>query len=363
MEEFEALNLIKYLEGIKGRHTELVTVYVPGGFNLDLIRSQLADEKSTATNIKDRNNRKNVIDALEKIMNELRLIRTTPENGLVVFCGNVSEREGEPEIKVWEVVPPTKSDIRLYRCDQRFITDPLKQTYHQENAYGLIVLDVREATFGTLEGARINSLKHIKSLVPGKFSKGGQSAMRFSREREGLIRDFYKEIAETAKNLFFNKNLKGIIIGGPGPAKENFIESGYLITNLKNLIKGVRSISYTDESGLRELVEKSKDLLVNERITIEKEFVQKLLSSIARNDNLSVYGEAAVRKEFENENVDTLLISSGIDESKKNEFYYLGKGKNVVVEIISKDSSDGLQLFNLGGLAAFLKRPSRQYSA
>ena len=29
--------------GIKGRHTELVTVYVPGGFNLDLIRSQLAD--------------------------------------------------------------------------------------------------------------------------------------------------------------------------------------------------------------------------------------------------------------------------------------------------------------------------------
>lgn len=360
MDEFEVLTLINYLEGIKGRHTELVTVYVPGGFNLDIIRSQLADEKSTATNIKDRNNRKNVIDALEKIMNELKLIKTTPENGLVVFCGNVSEREGEPDIKIWEISPPVKSDIRLYRCDQRFITGQLKQLYHQENAYGLIVMDVREATFGTLEGSRIDSLKHIKSLVPGKFSKGGQSAMRFSREREGLIRDFYKEIADTAKGLFFNKDLKGIIIGGPGPAKDNFIESGYLLTNLKNLIKGVRSISYTDESGLRELVEKSRDILANERITIEKGYVQKLLSSIARNDNLSVYGEESVKKEAENDNIDMLLISAGLDENKKNEFYYLGKGKNIDVEIISKDSSDGLQLFNLGGLAAFLKRPSRQ---
>ena len=333
---------------------------MPGSFNLDLIRSQLADEKSTATNIKDRNNRKNVIDALEKIMNELKLIRSTPENGLVVFCGNVSEREGEPDIKVWEIVPPAKSDIRLYRCDQRFITEPLKQMYHNQNAYGLIVLDLREATFGILEGSRIDMLKHIKSLVPGKFSKGGQSAMRFSREREGLIRDFYKEIADTAKALFFNKDLKGIIIGGPGPAKDNFIESGYLLTNLKNLIKGMRSISYTDESGLRELVEKSKDILANERITIEKEFVQKLLSSIARNDNMSAYGEDAVKKELEGDNVDTLLISTGLDDNKRNEYYYLGKGKGVDVELVSKDSSDGLQLFNLGGLAVFLKRPSKQ---
>ncbi len=360
MDEFEALNLIRYLERIKGRHTELVTVYVPGGFSLDIIRSQLAEEKSTATNIKDRNNRKNVIDALEKIMNELRLIGNTPENGLVVFCGNVSEREGEPDIKVWEVVPPAKSDIRLYRCDQRFITDPLKQMYHQENAYGLIVMDIREATFGTLEGSRIDTLKHIKSFVPGKFSKGGQSAMRFSREREGLIKDFYKEVAETAKGLFFNKNIKGIIIGGPGPAKDNFIESGYLITALHKLIKGVKSISYTDESGLRELVEKSKDILADERITIEKEYVQKLMSSIARNDNLSVYGEAFVREELKNDNVDLLLISSGIEEDKKNEFYYLGKEKGINVEIISKDSSDGLQLFGLGGVAAILKRPSKQ---
>lgn len=360
MDEYEILNLIKYLEGIRGRHTELVTVYVPAGFNLDLIRSQLSEEESTASNIKDRNNRKNVIDALEKIGGRLRLIGTTPKNGLVVFCGNVSNREGQPDIKVWEVEPPQKSDIRLYRCDQHFIVEPLKAMFHQGNSYALIVLDNREVTFGSLEGARITELKHLKSMVPGKFSKGGQSAMRFSREREGLIKDFYKEIAETAKTLFFGKDIAGILIGGPGPAKENFIDSGYLITDLKNRIKGTQSTSYTDEVGLRELVEKSKDVLANERVTIEKAYVQKLMNSISQNDNLSAYGENAVRYELDTSNVDILLISSGWDDTKKNEFYYKAKQAGINVEFISKESSDGLQLYNLGGVAALLKHPSKR---
>ncbi|MCL5009395.1 MAG: peptide chain release factor aRF-1 [Candidatus Parvarchaeota archaeon] len=360
MDEYETLNLIKYLEGIKGRHTELVTVYVPAGFNLDIIRAQLSEEESTASNIKDRNNRKNVVDALEKIGGELKLIGSTPKNGLIVFCGNVSDREGEPDIKVWEVEPPQKSDIRLYRCDQHFIVEPLKSMFQQGNTYALIVLDNREATFGTLEGAKVTELKHIKSLVPGKFSKGGQSAMRFSREREGLIRDFYKEIADTAKALFFGKGISGIIVGGPGPAKENFLDSGYLITDLKNKVKGVRSISYTDEAGLSELVEKSKDILANERFTIEKTYVQKLLTSIAKNDNMSAYGENAVMKELNSGNIDTILISSGLDDTKKNEFYYKAKSAGATVEFISKESSDGLQLYNLGGVAALLKRQSKR---
>ncbi|MCL5101697.1 MAG: peptide chain release factor aRF-1 [Candidatus Parvarchaeota archaeon] len=359
MDEFETLNLIKYLEGIRGRHTELVTVYVPAGFNLDIIRGQLSEEKNTASNIKDRNNRKNVVDALEKISNELRLIRLTPVNGLIVFCGNVSEREGEPDIKIWDVEPPQKSDIRLYRCDQHFIIEPLKAMYRQGNAYGLIVLDNREATFGVLEGANITALKHIKSLVPGKFSKGGQSAQRFAREREGLIRDFYKEIANTAKSLFFEENLSGILVGGPGPAKENFLDSGYLVTDLKKRVKGIKSISYTDESGLKELVEKSKDVLANERAFIEKELVQKVMASIARNDNLSAYGEMAVRKEIAANNVELLLLSSGLEDTIKNEFYYAAKKGDVRVEFISKESSDGAQLYSLGGVAAILRRPSK----
>lgn len=355
--EFEALSIIKYLERIRGRHTELISVYIPAGFSLDIIRNHLSEERNTASNIKDRNNRKNVITALDKVMNELKLIRQTPKNGLIIFCGNVSDREGEPDIKLWSLEPPERSDIRIYRCDQQFVTPPLKQMFSKTDAYGLLVMDNREATIGLLDGSNITILKRIKSLVPGKFSKGGQSAMRFSREREGLIRDFYKEIGETMKDLLSDKGITGLIIGGPGPAKENFVDGGFLPSSFKVL--GIRSIGDTDQNGLDELIERSRDILMNVRRLEEREYVQKLLGSIARNDRLSVYGEAETLAELEAGNVDTLLLSEGIDEKKKNELYYKGNEQSATVEMISLNSSDGLQLYNLGGVAALLKRPSR----
>jgi len=58
--------LIKELEKIKGRHTELVSVYIPAGYNLYEVINQLVEERSTAENIKSKSTRKNVVAALEK---------------------------------------------------------------------------------------------------------------------------------------------------------------------------------------------------------------------------------------------------------------------------------------------------------
>ena len=55
---------IKELEAIKGRHTELVSVYVPQGYDLIKIIQHLEQEQGTASNIKDKNNRQRVIDSL-----------------------------------------------------------------------------------------------------------------------------------------------------------------------------------------------------------------------------------------------------------------------------------------------------------
>ena len=51
---------IEELEKLKGRHTELVTVYIPSGFNISTVIRQLEAEAGTATNIKSKNTRKNV---------------------------------------------------------------------------------------------------------------------------------------------------------------------------------------------------------------------------------------------------------------------------------------------------------------
>ncbi len=167
------LGLIKKLSAIRGRHTELITIYVPAGTHLNLVSTQVNQEQGTAVNIKSKAVRKNVVGALEKISQHLKLYKRAPENGLALFCGNVSEKEGESDLELWAIEPPEKLNQRLYRCDQTFVLDPLKHMVREKEIYGLIVLDKSEADIGTLTGKRVDSLKHIESLVPGKTKKGG----------------------------------------------------------------------------------------------------------------------------------------------------------------------------------------------
>ena len=81
---------IRQLEVIRGRHTELVSVYIPAGYELVKIIQHLQQEQGTAENIKSKDNRKRVIDSLERMIRHLRLFESTPKNGLAAFAGNVS---------------------------------------------------------------------------------------------------------------------------------------------------------------------------------------------------------------------------------------------------------------------------------
>ena len=120
MEEqrYKLKKLVAELSKLRGRHTELVTVYVPAGANLIDTVNQLRNEQGTAENIKSKGTRKNVVSALEKILQHLKLYPKTPVNGLAVFCGNVSEHEGADDIRLWAVEPPDKLEVKRYWCDQ-----------------------------------------------------------------------------------------------------------------------------------------------------------------------------------------------------------------------------------------------------
>ena len=170
----ELEELIKKLSEIKGRHTELVTVYIPIGQNINTVSRQLEAEKSTAKNIKSASTRKNVTEALEKIIRTLKDYKKTPENGLALFCGNVSKSEGVQDLQLWVVEPPTPLKTRAYRCDKEFVLEPLREILEITEVYGLLVMDRKEATIGMLEGKRIELLQKMSSGVPSKVRAGGQ---------------------------------------------------------------------------------------------------------------------------------------------------------------------------------------------
>ena len=64
----ELEELINLLGGIRGSHTELVSVLIPFGTNIFQVSNQLAAEASTAENIKSKQTRTAVVTALETIV-------------------------------------------------------------------------------------------------------------------------------------------------------------------------------------------------------------------------------------------------------------------------------------------------------
>ena len=168
------LRFVKQLEQYRGRHTELVSIYIPQGYDLNKIIQHVQDEQGTASNIKDKTNRNNVIDSLERIVRHLRLFKQTPPNGLAVFAGNISDKENKVDIEVFSIEPSEPLQLRTYRCDQTFLLEPLKEMIEVKEVYGLIVLDNREGNVGILKGTMIREIKKLTSDVPGKTTKGGQ---------------------------------------------------------------------------------------------------------------------------------------------------------------------------------------------
>ena len=99
---------IERMNNYKARHTELITVLVPSGFDINLITKQLESEKSTASNIKSTGTRKNVQEALESLIRITKGMKQTPKNGVALLAGNVSQTEGQDDFvtEVFEPPPP-----------------------------------------------------------------------------------------------------------------------------------------------------------------------------------------------------------------------------------------------------------------
>lgn len=65
-------------------------------------------------------------------------------------------------------------------------------------------------------------------------------------------------------------DLKGIIIGGPGHTKEDFVKGDYLHHEVKKKIITTVDTSYTGEFGIREVIDKSMDVLTEIDVMREK---------------------------------------------------------------------------------------------
>jgi peptide chain release factor subunit 1 len=311
---FRFQRMLEMLESKEGRGTELITVYIPPGKQISEVMNDLRQEWGTAGNIKSKTTRKNVQDGLTKVMEQLKLFKVIPPTGLVLFAGTIASAQlGVGDMETFVLIPPEPVGIYYYRCEHRFILEPLYEILRSEDSYGVVVLDAKAATFALLKGKRADIIKDITSGVEGKTRAGGQSARRYERLREMHLNEYYNRVGKYITEIFLDvSNLKGIIVGGPGPTKEDFLKGNYLHYELKDKILTTVDTGYTGHEGVKEVVERSREFLRNVRFYEERKIVQDFLYNVGQETGLATYGEMEVIQALRSNNVRTLLISEGV---------------------------------------------------
>ena len=309
---------LQELSKITGRGTELITVYIPKGKQLHEVITNLREEQGTADNIKSDLTRTHVVDSLSRVIQRLKLYKKTPDSGLAIFCGALPREEGGPPgsevVKSFEIDPPKDLKIFLYRCDDHFHVDILKDMLKDDNLIGFLAIDAKDAGWGLLHGDKIEVLKETSSGVAGKHRQGGQSAKRFQKLREMELSYYFNRIADTTREYFIDiYPIKGLIISGPGPTKEEFVNQNYLEYRLQDMIIGTIDASYSGSEGIREAFTKSVDILSDFRMVEEKQMVEKLFKQINSHSGLGVYGLNDIIDYLKNNVVDTIIITNNIE--------------------------------------------------
>jgi len=315
---YKVRKLISELASKEGRGTELVTLYIPPKKPIHEVIANLRDEWGTAGNIKSDTTRNHVQDALTRAMQRLKLYRTPPETGLVIFCGALpTNGPGSEVINLYEIAPPKPVTAYLYQCDDHFHLEWLKDMLREEKVFGILSIDASEAGLGILSGDRLEISDLLTSGVSGKTRKGGQSARRYERGREMELTYYYHRVGEHATRVFIDSGkVTGMIVGGPGPTKEEFLKGDFLHYELRKKVLVVLDTSYSGREGVRELVEKASDTLADVRLVEEKKLVQRFLAEVNKPGGLAVYGLPRILDALQKANVDVVLVTDDLDTVK-----------------------------------------------
>ena len=307
---------LQELQNMRGMGTELVTVIIPPDRLISDVRGQLGQEGAQAANIKSKLTRKHVGDAIESAISVLNRYKNAGEYGIAIFVGHVIV--GNNKTRLVTVViddPPEIFTSFRYRCDSTFELTQLEDMLIDRTSYGLFVIDRGEAAYGIASGKRIHCQEELQSNIMGKHRQGGQSAQRFERLIEEAAHNFFKRATEHACNYWLPNlaDIKGIIVGGPGQTKDFVVKNDYFHHEVKKLIREpFFDVGYSNESGLRELVQRAGNLMDQIELDAERELVDNFLREVMQAHPKATYGEMMIRSALDQGAVDTLLLSEGL---------------------------------------------------
>ncbi|XP_065916967.1 eukaryotic peptide chain release factor subunit 1-like [Dysidea avara] len=363
VEMWKIKKLINSVEAARGNGpSTMISLIIPPKDQMSRVSKMLADEFSTAANIKSRTGRLSMLGVITSVQHRLKFYPQVPTNGLVIYCGTIVTEEGK-EKKVNIDFEPFKSIITsLYVCDNKFHTEALNALLSDDDKFGFIVMDGNGCLFGTLCGNTRDVLHKFTVDLPKRHGRGDQSALRFARLRMEKRHEYIKKISEVAVQLFITNdkaNITGLILAGPADFKTELGQSDMFDPRLQGKVLKTVDVSYGGENGFNQAIEFSAEVLANVKFIQEKKLIGRYFDEISQDTGRFCFGVVDVLKALEMGAMETLIVWENLDitryilknhqsdeevllylnpEQEKDKTKFLDKDTGVELELVEKIS-------------------------
>jgi len=310
--------LIRTLENARGNGTSMISLIIPGKDDINRVNKMLTEEYGTASCIKSRVNRLSVLGAITSTQQRLKLYNKTPQNGLILYCGEIMTDDGKEKKVTIDFEPFKPINTSMYTCDNRFHTEDLKELLEDDDRFGFLIMDGNGALYGSVQGNHREVMHKFSVDLPKKHGRGGQSALRFARLRLEKRHNFVRKVAEIATQMFIpngeRPNIRGLIVAGSAEFKNDLTTSDLFDPRLDAvLIRPLLDVSYGGENGFNQAIELASESLKNVKFIQEKKLVTKFLDEIAQDTGKYCFGIKETIQGLEMGAVESLICWENLD--------------------------------------------------
>jgi hypothetical protein len=167
----------------------------------------------------------------------------------------------------------------------------------RELTYGMIVIDGDEATLGSIVAGtsfdgQLFKIAHMTANIASRTRRGGQSAARYSRNRDGEELAFLRKVAEKMVGAF--GDVRHILVGGRADMKRKLVAQ--LPHSMRDrLARIVELPCHADMDGLKKLSAHMQEVAELDKNQEQELALGRFMDSIDRTDmhdlTLVCYGE------------------------------------------------------------------------
>lgn len=251
----------------------------------------------------------------------------------------------------------------------------------QQAAFGVVAIDGKEAVIAWADGDDVHVCTTLACRNMRRTRRGGQSALRFDRLRDGAESAFIIAVAEAVNTAFApptpesgEKALSGLLLGGPASLKHQLAGSMALAPALKQLICATVDTSCSGRPAVAEILRATSTESTGASDAPARAALARFSVALARgDDDLLLYGLHETVSAVEAHAAAEVLVSSHAHAATRVPTTAPATGEEHVpllewlrdacavssakLHIMQAKTEQAMQFAQLGGAAAFLRFP------